>query len=670
MAKKNTPKTTQAQPALPNKNTEKKTSPPATNRPEVVGITQNPWFWAFLAAGITLLLYLPAISNGFVNWDDGDYSYNQPLIKHLDAQNLRRIWTEPIAANYHPLTMMSLAFNYALSGDSPFGYHLVNVLLHVFNVLLVFGFCYRLSRQKIHLAFPIALFFGIHPMHVESVAWVSERKDVLYVLFYIAALSTYLKYLAYNNSTESNNSNGFDKRYLLYTFGLFLLALFSKPAAVTLPLALLLLDYYTQQRNMQQSSIWVEKIPFLFLSLIFGWLTIQAQAPTAIAEFTNYSIPQKIMLASYGIVMYIVKLFAPFNLAALHPYPKLTAGSLPPQYFLMPALAVLIIALAYWTTRFTRLIWFGFLFYLLNIILVLQFVTVGKAIIAERYTYLSYIGLFIPLSFGIAYWADKKSWSKNLLWGGVGLAGLLCIVLTYQQIGYWENGGKLWTQVIGQYPDCDMAYDNRGVYYRGQKKNDLAFADYNKAIELNPKYALTYNNRGNIYFEQMKDNLALADYNQSLSLDSTHVESLVNRGVIHVRNNRPTEGFADFAKAERLDKDFANLYLNRGIAYTISSPTNHQAAINDFSTFLRLKPNDDGIYNSRAVSYQQLGKHQEAINDFSMAIKLKPQQGVYWLNRSYSYNAIGNKSLALQDAQKAQQLGTQVNTGYMQEIGR
>ena len=660
MAKNNTtPSNKSHKAAIPPKTADKKTPPsPPSAQSKDSSIGQNPWFWAALAAAFTLLLYLPALSNGFVNWDDGDYSYNQPLIRHLDAENLRRIWTEPIAANYHPLTMMSLAINYAVAGDSPFGYHLVNVLLHVLNVLLVFVFCYQLTRRKIYVSFAVALFFGIHPLHVESVAWVSERKDVLYTFFYIAALITYLRYINQGNRKE-----------LIYTFVLFLLSLFSKPAAVTLPLALLLLDYYAQKRHLQQTAVWVEKIPFLLLSLLFGWLTIKAQAPTAIAEFTNYTIPQKIMLASYGLVIYIVKLFLPFNLAALHPYPHLTANhALPPLYFLMLPVAVLLTAAAYHTTRFTRIVWFGYLFYLLNIVLVLQFVTVGKAIIAERYTYISYIGLLLPLTMGADYWINKKSLGKNIVWGLGGAAALICTILTYRQIGYWENGEKLWTQVIRQYPDCDVAYDNRGVYYRSLKKNDLAFADYNKVIQLNPKYALTYNNRGNIYFEQMKDDLALADYNQALALDSSNVESRVNRAVIHIRNSRLEQGFRDFTEAERLNKDFANLYLNRGIAYTMTSPPNHQAAVNDFTTFLRLKPNDDGIFNSRAVSYQQLGKQQEAIEDLSTAIKLNPKQGVFYLNRSYSYNAIGNKGYALQDAQKAQQLGIAVDPNYLNSL--
>ncbi len=185
-----------------------------------------------IAAVVTLALYVPSLLNGFVNWDDPQYVYNNPIIQNFDAKNLWSILSQSLVANYHPLTMLSLAFNHAFSSTAT-GFHVVNWLLHIINTILVFVFTYRLSGNKPLLAFVCSLFFGIHPMHVESVAWVSGRKDVLFVLFYLAALLSYLNY-------RQRNSVGQYVGLVVFT----LLSLASKPAAVTLPLALLLVDYW------------------------------------------------------------------------------------------------------------------------------------------------------------------------------------------------------------------------------------------------------------------------------------------------------------------------------------------------------------------------------------------------------------------------------------------
>ncbi len=610
--------------------------------------------------GITLLwtfvLYLPALSNSFVNWDDPGYINDNFIIRGLDIAHIRRMFGEIVLANYHPLTMLSYAFNYALGGENAWGYHFLDMILHTINTGLVFALAHRLSKGKLLVAFTVALLFGIHPMHVESVAWASERKDVLYTLFYVAAMHTYLTY------TEQKTA-----KHLIYTVLLFVLSLLSKPAAVTLPLALLLLDYW-QQRNWRDKTIWIEKIPLFALSLLFGIITVKAQAPVAIAELTNYSIGQKIMFTAYGFMYYIVQLFAPFNLAALHPYPTIVKNAaLPPIYMAAPIAAVVLIALVVWLwKRGNKVVPFGIAFYLLHIILVLQFVTVGKAIVAERYSYIAYIGLFFIIATYLSNYVDKQPQKRGLIWTAVIAWAAILSILSYQQIGIWKNPETLWTQTLAVHPNCDVAYDNRGIYYRKQKKNDKALADFNKVLEINPKYALTYNNRGNIYFDQQKDDLALADYNKALSLDSTHTEALVNRGVIKVRNGQADDGMRDFARAEQIDKEFLNLYLNRGIAYTMQN--NHEAAIKDFSSYLALKPEHDGIYNSRAVSYQNLNQHQKALEDLNQAIKYAPKQGIYYLNRSYTYNALGNKAMAKQDALTAQSLGAQVPPAYLQQL--
>jgi len=627
------------------------TKPPKT---DTASAHHSYWKALLLCVAWTLVLYLPALNNGFVNWDDPGYVTNNFMIRSLGVDNIRRMFSEVVLANYHPLTMLSYAFNYAFGGENAWGYHALNVLLHAANTGLVFVLVYRLSQGRLLAALLVALLFGVHPMHVESVAWVSERKDVLYVLFYVGAMLTYWQYGVSGS-----------KRYLGFTALLFVAALLSKPSAVTLPIALLLLDFWSG-RSWRNRGVWLEKLPFFALSLLFGIVTVMAQSPKAIAELDNYSLFQKIMFGGYGFAYYIAQLLLPNNLAALHPYPTFVKNaSLPPIYLVATIAALAFLTATYWAYRKgDKIVPFGMAFYGLQIILVLQFVTVGKAVVAERYSYLSYIGLFFIIGMWLAQYVAKNPQRQTLVWAGVLLWAAVLSALSWQQIGVWKNPETLWTKTLSAHPNCDVAYDNRGIYYRQQKQNDKAFSDFNNVLKINPSYALTYNNRGNIYFEQQKDELALADYNKALNLDSTLTEALVNRAVIKVRNQQIADGMRDFALAQQHNREFPNLYLNRGIAYTMQNQ--HQAAYDDFTAYLALKPDNDGIYNSRAISLQNLNRHTEAIADFNQAIRLAPKQGLYYLNRSYSYNAIGDRAMAKQDALKAQSLGAKVPANYLQ----
>jgi len=222
--------------------------------------------WLFGVLAMTGLCILPMLGNGFTNWDDDVYVINNLIIK---APDWKAIFTRPSAYNYHPLTMLTLAFNYAISGVDPFSYHLVNWLFHLLNTSLVFLFIYKISGRKIFVAAFTSLIFGIHPMHMESVAWVSERKDVLYTFFFLLALLQYWSFLETDKRPK-----------LLYCFIFFLLSLLSKPAAIILPFVLLLLDYWYGRSFTWK--VWAEKIPFFIFSLLFGFITIKRQSAEAI----------------------------------------------------------------------------------------------------------------------------------------------------------------------------------------------------------------------------------------------------------------------------------------------------------------------------------------------------------------------------------------------------
>src|SRR5258706_9560495 len=263
--------------------------------------------WGLALLGILVLTfaaYIHSLGNGYVNWDDNYYVTLNPLVSH---PTLGGILTTQVAANWHPLTIASLALNYRISGLHPASYHWLNLLLHLANTALVFLFIRKLTGGRVWTTVITALFFGIHPMHVESVAWIAERKDVLYAFFYLLALITYLRYLDNRRLVT-----------LLATLLAFVCSVASKPAAVVLPLSLLAIDYF--RRRPIHLAAWLEKVPFFAVSIAGGLLTIQAhRSAGAIADPHVWTPIQRLLFASYATVMYGVKLFLPVSLSVVYP---------------------------------------------------------------------------------------------------------------------------------------------------------------------------------------------------------------------------------------------------------------------------------------------------------------------------------------------------------------
>jgi hypothetical protein len=240
---------------------------------------------------LTIAVYLPSLSNGFTNWDDNIYVTGNRL---LASPGLNAVLTTPVYGNYSPLTIWSLALNYAISRDHPASYHWLNLVLHLLNTLLVFAFIRKLSGGRFWTTVLTALFFGIHPMHVESVAWIAERKDVLYGFFYLIGLIAYLRYL---DTARSG--------WLASTFGAFILSAASKPAAIVFPLTLIALDFF--RRRPMRAAVLLEKLPFFVVSVFLGILTVQGQAALgALDRGLIYGAFARLMFACYGLSMYVV----------------------------------------------------------------------------------------------------------------------------------------------------------------------------------------------------------------------------------------------------------------------------------------------------------------------------------------------------------------------------
>ena len=637
-------------------------------KPEIKNSNLKLFLIPALIAFIVLIVYLPSVDNDFTNWDDPTYVLENSMIRDLRSDNLKSYFTDPVSLNYHPLTMLSLGLDYKIAdslgeksrdnlypGLNPKIYHITNLIWHILNTLLVFIFIYFISGKNIFISSFVALLFGIHPMHVESVAWISERKDVMYTFFYLAALILYMKYI-----------KSLKIKHLAYVFIFFTLSLLSKAVAVTLPVVLILIDYYTS-RSLYKRIIF-EKIPFLIMSIVFGIMAFNIQAQGAIAREGVISFLQKIVFASYGFVTYLYKLVIPINLSSFYPYPSLNAdGSIPAYLIAMPLIVLLIISTIILLYKKNKVLAFGIGFYIITILLVLQLISVGRAVMAERYTYLPYIGIF----YIIGYYLDIviKSKTKNLsiiryMTSGVLIGFVIWLgILTWDQVKVWKNSGTLWTQTIKSFPNADVAYKNRGNYYGQLNQPDKAMADYNILVANNQVDDQVWGNIGNIY--RMRNDIpkAFEAYDNQVKLGPDQYKGYINRGITYSIEKKYDLAFADFNKAIELGAPLISVATNRAFTYLYAGM--YESAIKDFDFLIKENPYDSNLFQNRGIAQFNLNKYEKAIIDFNNALKLNPGSGALFYNISVCYFRLNDTAKASEFVQLAIKAGYTVPQTFL-----
>jgi hypothetical protein len=559
-----------------NKKPVQKPLPQPKPKPEIKqpsAVSKQYLFWGLLASLfiISILAFSPMLKNGFIStWDDSIYVIQNKLLPDLSWQGIVNIFSygddlQKQINNYHPITILSLALNYKFSGLSPASYHITNMVFHSFNALLVYLFTFYLSRRRILPAIISGLLFALHPMHVESVAWVSERKDVLYTFFFLGGLISYLKYLEDEKTWK-----------LAVAFLLFLFSCLSKAMAVPFPIILLLIDYLNR-RNFSWKLI-VEKIPFFGLALVIGWMSVHLQAISAINKFETFTFYQRIMHASFGFVTYIQKFFFPGDLSAFYPYPAITStGFLPLQFRVAPfvclAIVVLLILLAIRKKEMPRIMVFGILFYFFTIALVLQFLSVGLAIMAERYTYIPYIGLVFIIGMVADFFIQKKSSVKYVGWGLSVATGILCLVFffkTNDRTKVWKNDISLWSDVLEQYTDgrVNFIYEKRAEKYLEKDEYEAALSDYLAITTNNPSNTLALESIGRIYGKYYNDLGKAIEYlEKAYSTDPKNPIVLSSLGVAMGIKGDFTKSLDYLLQAYELNNSDTSLMLNISASY-------------------------------------------------------------------------------------------------------
>lgn len=518
-----------------------------------------------LVALASILVYLPALHNGFVEWDDHEYVYQNPHIRSLDMKFLRWAFFSFHASNWHPLTWISHALDYAVWGLNPMGHHLTSVVLHGLNAFLVVivivnllraasrhkeagGF---LSERGILMAAGITgLIFGLHPIHAESVVWVSERKDMLCAFFFLLSVMSYMSYA--RNKTYPN--------YLL-SFGFFILALLSKPMAVTLPVVLLIMDWYPFRRFQKAEPlkpVLIEKLPFFAIGLISVVITLMAQhSAGAIKSLAIYPLSVRILVGIKALVFYWAKMLWPADLLPYYPYPQNV--SLLSFEYTTAALSALVITAACAFLSRRQPVWAAiWIYYVVTLLPVLGIIQVGKQAMADRYTYLPGIGLFlltgIAASMVIERLITSGRWNIVMKTVSLSFAAILLGLMSYtttRQTHIWKNDITLWSYEIERNPTVAIAYSCRGVALAKLGYHEEALKDYERAINLDPNSAVLYYNRGNAYARLGYFEEALTDYSKAINLSpAPNSDYYYNRGVVHKQLGHAKEAARDITQAE------------------------------------------------------------------------------------------------------------------------
>ncbi len=431
------------------------------------------------------------------------------------------------------------------------------------------------------------------------------------------------------------------------------------------------MDFYLKRKF--TTKVILEKIPFILLSVFFGILAINSQEQ-AIGKLEALTVFQRFIFASYGFIMYIVKFIAPVKLSAFYPYPVDTfpiKEALPVIYYLSPVILLLIFTALYFSYRKTRLYIFGILFYFTTIALVLQFITVGRAIMADRYSYIPYIGLLFI--FGMLYskyfHSDKGKFNKFkipaliilIIYGGI------FGYLTFERTKIWRNTLTLFSDVIKKYPNVDTAYKNRGNYYaRVTQEYDKALSDFNRCIELNPTEPLIFSNRGNLHGLMGNYELALKDYSKSAELDSTKIDTYINKGVTYIKMEQYDKAISEFDKAEQMEPTNILVYSNRAYAYLQAGQ--YEKSIKEYEYVIANSVDNSENYFYKGIANYRLSRFNEAIQDNTTCLKLNPNNSGAYLNRSAAYKNLGEYQKALNDALKAKEMGQNVTDAYLGEL--
>ncbi len=683
---------------------------PRKPRPSAQAVlaAETRWWeeWAaYLAPPLAVFVVFSfSLKNGYV-WDDTQYLLENPFLKLKWPVFVKWAFTSFYAANYHPLTWLSHRLDVAMWSGAPMGHHLTNVIIHAVNTLLVVHLAASLTRIAhraaarrfcLYAGLFAGLIFGVHPLRVESVAWIAERKDVLCALFFLLTVICHLRF------AETKSA-----MFYRLSLGCALLALLAKPMAVSLPVVLLILDVYPLGRLELRSAfskgtrVLVEKVPFVLLSAASLLLTLFAQkASGAFVAIKSAPILLRLWVAARGLVFYLVKSLVPAGLAPLYPYPE-AAGF---EHFLSGALLAALLAFMLLRRKETAWLWAAMAYYVVTLIPVLGLVQVGQQSAADRYSYLPILG---PLFLAAAAWARVATWPKPLA-RRAAVIGLIAVtslfgLLSVRQIPHWRDSVTLFTREIEVFGDkVSSAYNNRGVGYEKMGRFQEAFADYEKALRLKPDYPDALVNRARLKRLMRDLEGSLKDLERAAALAPTHLKVFNSRGVVLDLMGRHREALHEFQKALSLnpfshqtqfnvglhhfqygDLKKAESHVQRALILAPGFARAHELlarilmkqgrlrhAEESLRRALSLEPRSPMASLTLAEILTRMGRLKGAVQVLDAAISFNPGLKDGYFMRGMLRFRLGDKELADRDLRAAASMGHQGAASFLRRMGR
>src|SRR5438552_79473 len=584
----------------------------------------------------TFAAFLPALQNQFVSWDDAENFLDNPHYRGLGWTHLRWMWTTHLG-HYIPLTWMTLGLDYLLWGMNPVGYHLTNLLLHAANAVVFFF----VVRRILTLALPspyerghalavsagfAALVFAIHPLRVESAAWVTERRDVLSGLLYLVAILLYLR-------ACERGARG--RGWYWLSVAVFVGALLSKSMVVNLPVVLVILDVYPLRRlggsigwrSEPARRVYVEKIPFVLLAAAASAIAVMAQSSVhAVASLAQLSVPGRVAISTYGLSFYLWKMVVPVNLSPVYELrPPVNPWATPFLLSYGVVLALTAIALAL-RRRVPGLpaAWVAYIVVLLPVLGIFQS---GPQIAADRYTYLAGLGWAILAGAGLlSCWRSSRR-SKTgtpATWLLAGIAFCVVVglgVLTWNQVHVWHDSEKLWSHAVAIDPGSAVGEYSRGLVLAQQGKLTEAMEHYQTALRINPDYADAHNNVGAVLADQGRLAEAIEHYREALRLKPDHADAHYNWGNALAQQGKPAEAIEHYRQALRIKPDDALSHTNWGVE--LAQQGKLAEAIDHFREALRIKLDDALARRNLGLALTQQSKPAEAFEHFQQAGRAK-----------------------------------------------
>jgi Tfp pilus assembly protein PilF len=494
----------------------------------------------------------------FIRFDDPAYVTDNTRVQSpLTLDGLKWLFLNTDAGFWHPLTWLSFMMDHRFFGLNSGGYHLTNLLLHLLNTLLLFWLFHRMTKEIWPSAL-IAAFFALHPLHVETVAWISKRKDLLSAFFWMLSLCAYVDY------TEKENA----KQYLLVML-FFTLALMSKPMAVTLPVVMIILDFWPLKRLSARKDIisqLKEKSPFFLLAAVFSLITVYIRYDRGNPFVNTIPFSYRLANAPVALVTYLKKTFLPYDLAVFYPFPS----DVPVDQVIIASVVLIVISVAVvlWVKKMPLLL-AGWLWYVVTLLPVLGIIQVSERAFSDNYTYLPLIGVTVMFVWGIGSWSTNQALRKRILLPAAILTILVLSLLSWKQCSTWQNSITVFGHAARVTKNNFLAHTNLAFAFSLQGKNEEALYHFSEVIRINPHFPEGYYNRATTYGEMGRYALAMEDFQKAIALKPDYVDAHYNMGTVYAKTGRYHDAIKKYDEALRINPNYVLAYCGRGLAYLL-----------------------------------------------------------------------------------------------------